>query len=222
MPRNLFTRGLPKFAKTFDMTAIIKESLTRSHSYGEYRAIISQLLADGKATGAVQSDELTHYSLLNETRMNRLEKTIELKPEITQSLSGIKKKYTWLVISEGWCGDAAQIVPIIHLMAESAPKIDLRIVFRDENEELMNLFLSNGAKSIPKLIVIDDEHKVVAHWGPRPKGAAELILRKKAEFGAVTDQIKADLQLWYLHDKGHSTMQEITSIMVKADSNLVQ
>ncbi|MNR27216.1 hypothetical protein D3C85_1444780 [compost metagenome] len=97
---------------------------------------------------------------------------------------------------------------------DSDKKIELKIVLRDDNEELMSHFLTNGARAIPKLIVIDKETgDVVADWGPRPKGAVELIQNYKKEHGVVDETAKADLQMWYLHDKGLSVQDEVMSIM---------
>lgn len=198
------------------MDSVIKSALDRSYSYAAYRSIVTDLLAQGKSSGSVQSEELTHYSMLNETRMNRLEKTMVVPTEISKSLQIIRGEYTWLVLSEGWCGDAAQILPILYKMAESVSNIDLRIVFRDENPALTDAFLTNGARSIPKLIVLNQNKNVVATWGPRPKAAAELILNYKNRHGVVDQTAKTELQLWYLHDKGLSTQQEIVEIISKA------
>lgn len=196
------------------MKEILKTALTNSFSYQEYRKIIADLLQDGKATGAIQTEALVNYSRLNETRMHRLDKTIVIDQAIISKLNTIKTQYIWLVISEGWCGDAAQILPIINKMSEVSDCIDLKIVFRDENDELMNSFLTNGNKSIPKLIILDKNSlEVIAHWGPRPKGAVELIQNYKEKFGVIDDTIKAELQMWYLHDKGLSTQKEVMELM---------
>ena len=120
------------------MKSIIAKSLFNSHSYLEYRKLVSDLLLEGKSTGTEQSEELTHYTTLNETRMNRLDKTLKVPDEIGLQLKNLEKDFIWLVISEGWCGDAAQLLPIFNKMAIESHKIDLRIVLRDENEALMN------------------------------------------------------------------------------------
>lgn len=196
------------------MKTIIQNSLANSHTYTEYRTLVSALLKEEKSTGNEQSEDLTHYSQLNETRMNRLDKTIKVTEENNQKLQNLDKEYLWLVISEGWCGDAAQIVPVIHKMAELSNKIELKIVLRDENEALMNLFLTNGSKSIPKLIIIDKAtSEVVGDFGPRPTGAKQLILDYKKEHGVIDETAKTELQLWYLHDKGVSTQNEIMEVL---------
>jgi hypothetical protein len=196
------------------MKTSVAKALFNSHSYPEYRKLISDLLLEEKSTGNEQSDDLTHYSTLNETRMNRLDKTIKITDENAVKLKSLEGEYIWLVISEGWCGDAAQILPIVHKMAEESGKIELKIVLRDENEDLMNLFLTKKAKAIPVIIVIDKTTgDVLGSWGPRPKGAADLITNFKKEFGVIDETAKTDLQLWYLHDKGLSTQEELINLM---------
>ena len=195
------------------MLSIIQSALQNSHSYTEYRIIVSKLISEGKSTGKEQSADLLHYSELNEVRMKRLEKTLKLDPEVEKTLQNLKSNQTWLVISEGWCGDAAQILPIIKLMAAASEKIELKIVLRDENDGLMNQFLTNGAKSIPKLLILDENANLINQWGPRPEGAKNLIIEYKANHGIVDEPAKIALQKWYLDDKGISTMKEIVAIL---------
>jgi hypothetical protein len=196
------------------MQTIIKNSLKNSYSYSEYRIQVTSLLLQGKVTGLEQSESLTNYTALNEARMNRLEKTISLTEEVKTALSNLKRKYVWLVLSEGWCGDAAQLLPIMHKMAEFSENIEMRVVIRDENEDLMNLFLTNGSKAIPKLVILNTETlKVASHWGPRPLGAKNLIIDYKSKHGVVDETAKTELQKWYLKDKGVSTQMEIMALI---------
>ena len=195
------------------MINTIQRALQNSFSYDDYRKQITHLISVGKSTGHEQSKDLLHYSELNETRMNRLEKTIDVLPEIKIKLQNLEKKYIWLVLSEGWCGDAAQIVPVIHKMAEITDKIELNIALRDDNNALMQHFLTNGGKAIPKLIVLDAENfEILADWGPRPHGAKQLIVDYKATHGVVDETAKIELQKWYLHDKGVSIQREIIKL----------
>lgn len=194
------------------MKSIIQSALQNSCSYNEYRTLVSNLISEGKSTGHEQSADLLHYSELNEVRMKRLEKTLKLDGEVEKALQNLKSKQTWLVIAEGWCGDAAQILPIIKLMADASENIDLKIVLRDENDALMNQFLTNGAKSIPKLLLLDENSNLINHWGPRPEAAKNLILDYKAKNGIVDEAAKIALQKWYLDDKGISTMKEIAGL----------
>jgi hypothetical protein len=195
------------------MLSIFQSALQNSLSYSAYRTLVSKLIGEGKSTGNEQTSDLLHYSELNEVRMKRLEKTLQLDSEVLETLQNLKSKQTWLVIAEGWCGDAAQILPIIKLMAEASENIDFKIVLRDENETLMNQFLTNGAKSIPKLIVLDENLNLINHWGPRPEAAKNLIIDYKAKHGIVDETAKIALQKWYLDDKGISTQKEIVAIL---------
>lgn len=199
---------------TNDVKKIIKNSLAKSFTYAEYRNHVTTLFKKRVVTGHEQTEALVHYTELNEARMHRLDKTIQVQDDVIKILENLKKEYLWLVISEGWCGDAAQILPVINKMALVSNKIEFRIVLRDDNDELMHLFLTNGTKSIPILIVIDKQTKdVIGHFGPRPIGAKQLILDYKAEHGIVDEQAKINLQKWYLNDKGISIQKEIMALM---------
>jgi hypothetical protein len=196
------------------MINTIQNALENSFSYANYRKHVAQLIAKGQATGHTQSENLLHYSELNETRMNRLEKTIAIIDEVKFKLENLHRNYIWVVITEGWCGDAAQILPIINKMSEVSKNIDLQIVLRDDNDALMQHFLTNGGKAIPKLIVLDAENlEVISDWGPRPKGATQLITDYKLEHGVIDETAKTALQKWYLHDKGIATQNEIIKML---------
>lgn len=196
------------------MQNIIESALDNSFSYLEYRQLVSKLISEGKSTGHNQTDALLQYSELNEIRMNRLEKTLKVPKELTEKLNNLINDYIWLTISEGWCGDAAQIIPILHKLEEASNKVELKLVLRDDNDELMQLFLTNGSKSIPKVIILEKETKeVIASWGPRPEPARKLIADYKVEHGVVDEPVKIELQKWYLKDKGLTTMKELVELL---------
>ena len=195
------------------MKNTIEQALQNSFSYSNYRKTITDLIAEGKSTGHEQSEDLLSYSKLNESRLNRLEKTIAVTEEVKSDLEKLDKKYIWLVLAEGWCGDAAQIVPVIYKMSEVAENVSLKIALRDDNDALMQHFLTNGGKAIPKLLILDaDTLEVLADWGPRPHGAKQLILDYKAAHGVVDETAKIELQKWYLHDKGVAIQNEIIAL----------
>ncbi|AWA28995.1 thioredoxin family protein [Flavobacterium magnum] len=191
----------------------ITAGLADALSYAEYRSLIAKLLSENQSTGHRQSEDLTHYSRMNEARMNRLEKTVTVSEENARKLRSIGSGFTWLVLSEGWCGDAAQILPILDKLARENDHITLQIVLRDDHPALMDLFLTNNTRSIPKLIILDEDLGVRAVWGPRPKGAVELVTDYKRRVGVFDDEGKTALQLWYTKDKGISIQNEIAAIM---------
>lgn len=203
------------------MNNIITQAIHKSISYTDYRILVRNLLIEGKSTGKQQSEALTKYSELNEVRMNRLDKTIVVIEESQTALNQLQSEYTWLVITEGWCGDAAQILPVLFKMSERSNLITFRTILRDENDELMKQFHTNGAKAIPKLIVIKNAtQEVLAQWGPRPEGAAQLIKEYKETHGTIDETAKTNLQKWYLQDKGLSIMIELVYLMKEVEMKI--
>ncbi|PKH49494.1 thioredoxin family protein [Tenacibaculum sp. Bg11-29] len=195
------------------MKEIIENSLQKAISYSEYRILVKELLDEGKSTGLSQSDDLLNYSLLNDKRMKRLDKTIKVSEETIAKLKDVKEPQTWLVLTEGWCGDAAQNLPVINKIAEENSNIKLKLVLRDENLELMDGFLTNGGRSIPKLIALDKDNKVINTWGPRPVVATKMVADYKAEHGSLDAEFKKDLQVWYNKNKGENVQENITSLL---------
>lgn len=192
---------------------LIKNSIRRGVSYATYRTLIKGLLVEGKSTGTEQSEALFNYSQLNDKRMDRLDKTLKISEETQNSLNQLKNGYTFLVIAEGWCGDAAQILPVINKIAEASAKINLKVVCRDENDELMNQFLTNGSKSIPKILIVDNNYEVINSWGPRPSIATKMVLDYKEKNGIIDAEFKKDLQIWYNKDKGTNTQKDIVELL---------
>jgi hypothetical protein len=222
LPKNCLIFG-PSNTISRLMKNEIQSALDQSYSYEAYRTVVKNQFLAGKVTGLEQSEAFLHYTELNEARMHRLDKTSSLTPETLSAISQWNKKYLWLVLTEGWCADGAQIIPVLNKMAQANLNIDLQLVFRDENDGLMQQVLTNGSRAIPKLLIIDSEtHELLGQWGPRPKGAVELIANYKKEHGFVDEVAKADLQLWYLRDKGVEIQQEIVVLMHQAYSTSLQ
>jgi hypothetical protein len=197
------------------MKEIIANSLQKTISYTDYRALVRNLLAEGKATGPEQSEDLTNYSRLNDRRMKRLDKTIKISEEVMLAFQKLKQPQTWLVLTEGWCGDAAQNIPVLNKIAEATEQIDLKIVLRDEHLPLMDLFLTNGGRSIPKLIALDKDNNVIDSWGPRPTTATKMAADYKEKNGALDLVFKEDLQVWYNKDKGKSVQEDFINLILK-------
>lgn len=201
-----------KFNKKMD-NFLIKNSLNKTISYLAYRSLVKKLISEGKSTGTEQSDNHLNFSILNDKRMDRLDKTLKISDKTQNSLDNLNKGFTFLVMTEGWCGDAAQILPIINKVAEASNKIDFKIVLRDENEDLMNQYLTNGSKSIPKVLILDQENNVVDSWGPRPSVASKMVMDYKAQNGSLDEDFKKNLQIWYNKDKGNNTQEELIGLL---------
>jgi len=194
------------------MIQIPLEIIENSLDWTAYLALTQKLVEEKKTSGPVQSEELAHYTMLNEKRMLRIYKHTHIEEKISEAVAKVPEQI-WLVITEPWCGDAAQSLPIIALLSEQNTSINLRFVLRDEHPELMNQFLTNGGKSIPILISIHPEtHIVNWHWGPRPKESQELFLSLKSQ-QIKKEDISLKLQDWYNHNKGTSTIAEILHLL---------
>lgn len=205
------------------MKVIPKSYIDASVSYRSFRETMDVLLAEGKTTGDNHSPAMLEYTRLNTLRMNRLDRKPNLLPESMETLHLLEGDYIWLVITEAWCGDAAQSLPIMVAMAEESQQIELRLLLRDEHTELIDAFLTNGGRSIPKLLILERESlKVVADWGPRPSELQTYVQRRRNDIEQLSDkeerkQAYTDLgvytQKWYVKDKARSIQREILSLM---------
>ncbi|MCB0398809.1 MAG: thioredoxin family protein [Winogradskyella sp.] len=196
------------------ITDTIKESLNKSMSYIQYRTLVASLVEQQSTTGNEKTEALIAYTKMNDQRMKRWDKTVKLSDAAIKKVKEYSLNVTWLVLTESWCGDAAHIMPVINKVAEQNNSIDYRIVLRDEHEDLMNQFLTNGGKAIPKLIMIDNEtNEVINTFGPRPSLATEMVNVYKAQYGKLTPEFKEDLQRWYNKDKGQSTVEDLVNLL---------
>ncbi|MFM6935979.1 MAG: thioredoxin family protein [Flavobacteriales bacterium] len=191
----------------------LPEQLSHSFSFESYKNLVAELVSQGKTSGNDQREDLIHYTELNARRMKRIEKTTILNEELQKSISSIKEPLTWILISEAWCGDAAQIVPVLAKIAEAQELIDLKIILRDEHESIMDLYLTNGGRSIPKLICLDAHFQEVFVWGPRPKSIQQVVVETKAE--GITDHavLVERVQTAYNHDRTQSIQAEIKELI---------
>lgn len=191
--------------------------LETATGYTEYVRMVEELLTAGHATGGNHPEIYLHYTKMNLQRMHRLEKTIVLVPEAEDAIRNITRPQIWLVLTEGWCGDAAQSMPVMQALAALNPLIEIRVLLRDENPGLMDLYLTNGvARSIPKLIAIDPATRAeLFNWGPRPAELQEYFYRMRAE-NIPPDDIKEKFQRWYNTDKTVSIQREIATLAANA------
>jgi hypothetical protein len=171
-------------------------------------------MAEGKTTGQNQSEALLNYAQLNEKRMKKWEKIGKVAPEYITQLTEIEQPMIWLIITEGWCGDAAQNLPFIHKMAEINPKIEIKVILRDEHPEVIDEFLTEGGKSIPKVIGLDPESlTVLGDWGPRPAPIQAEFLENRQTQVKSSLEFTEYLHFWYAKDKGITLQSEFLAIL---------
>jgi hypothetical protein len=184
-----------------------------SISYETYFEMVKKLVEEGKTSGPNQVESLVDYTKLNFSRMKRLNKTSGLSEKLIKRVEEIPYKMKWVLITEAWCGDAAQNLPYIAKLAEACENTELELVFRDEHPEFMEHYLTNGGKSIPKLVVFNAEtREEVAVWGPRPEPVQEMVMEyKKQDEGSKLpfDQFAEKLHAWYNQDKNNALESEL-------------
>jgi len=193
--------------------------INQGFTYAAYRNKISNQLAEqDSAQESVR--KLLKYTSKNEARMTSLDQSLTLIPEVLETLRN-SKPVTWLVLTEGWCGDAASSVPVIAAIAAQFPdKIKLRFFFRDENPELMDVHLTNGGRSIPKLIMLDESLHFITSWGPRPQVLQDQMDVWKAEYENDFTALIRRVNAWYDEDKSVSIQSEICNMMADQATGL--
>jgi len=200
------------------MQDLIHSSLAKAQSYADYRQMLTELLeTEGKTTGPNQSEFYIEIAHLNQSRMKRLDRKPKFTEDTSAFLAGLDRELIFLALTEGWCGDAAQSLPVLNWMADASPNIQLLTLLRDENPELMDEFLTDGARSIPKVIILDAKTKeVLGDWGPRPAAAQQLVIDYKntpeSEKPEYTE-FQKQLHTWYARDKTRSTQVEVLEVL---------
>lgn len=184
--------------------------LQKGIGYNQYKQQMAEDLAENT------DFEIKEYIHLNQRRMYRVEKTFEIPAELEAQIKNLKHKIYWLILTEHWCGDASQTLPVFNAIAEmSSGKIEMKMVYREQNPELMDAYLTNETRSIPKLIQLDEHFNVTAFWGPRPSAAQQLVQQLKSN--PVTAAAYAnELHLWYAKNKQESLKSEIVKLLYRA------
>jgi thiol-disulfide isomerase/thioredoxin len=196
-----------------ELKQIIQTAMGRSFSYEGYRDLVASHVARNTNSGAEVTEDLAAYTVLNNQRMKRLDKTTNLQPETVAFLAAYVRPVTFLIITETWCGDGAQTMPVIQKVAQAAG-IDFKVVLRDDNLKLMDQFLTNGARAVAKLIVVDKTTGLpLASWGPRPTRATVLVAKEKATKGELSPAFKEELQNWYNTDKGKDIENDLMAML---------
>lgn len=189
-------------SNTLDLKVYAEKGISFETYYKEVKEVASK----------EESDVVFHsYYVLNAQRMDRLQKKIVLSEQQIERLAALDKKVTLIIITEGWCGDAAQSLPVVQKIVEASDNLDAKIVYRDQNPNLMDAYLTNGGKSIPIIVGMDSttgEH--IFRWGPRPEFGNALLKKFKAE-EITKEEFQLQLQKAYNKDKGAAIIDELLS-----------
>lgn len=194
--------------------------------YEEYLTSFSKWVENKTSSNSHPSPALVEFTRLNWARTQRLIKTLVLDQELISATHSLNHEYSFVVITEAWCGDSAQILPYIAAWVKLfGERAKLFIALRDEQHQLMDLHLTEGARAIPKLIIIDEVlQKEVSVWGPRPIPAQQLVMEwKKNPKGRTWDELELELHTWYAKDKGKALQEEWINIvkLLKENENSI-
>lgn len=177
-------------------------------TFQEYVDYFDQILASPEDYDPYGNEEYLNYTKLNWSRMNRWLKRFEPQDAMKSLIASITEPQHWIVITEPWCGDAAHSVPQLYQMVRNNPNIDFEIQLRDSEPFLIEDYLTDGSKSIPKLIIRNDVGHDKVIWGPRPEPLQRIYMQMKDEERPF-DEIKEALQKWYNEDKGEILQREL-------------
>ena len=129
-------------------------------------------------------------------------------------LASIRGRWHLLVLVEDWCGDAVNTVPLLARLAELAPNVDLRVMGRDQNADLMDAHLTNGARSIPVVMVLDEDYEERACWGPRPSALQQWVVDEG--LAMQRGERYRHVRTWYARDRGRTTVNEVIAAIAQA------
>ncbi len=183
-------------------------------NYQEYLSLFDTILSAQNPAAPYNKPAYINYVKLNQSRMSRWTKSMLLQPDLIDALNDVEEPQHWIIITEPWCGDAAHSIPFLVAIAENSPKLTYEIQLRDSEPFLIDNYLTNGGKSIPKLIARDFSGSDLFTWGPRPVASQTIFNKMKSE-GAVYDEITLKLQAWYNADKGQSIQSELFNLVAR-------
>lgn len=155
--------------------------------------------------------EFVHAADANAALWRAMARRAQPPQDLVDRACALPGNWHLLVLVEDWCGDAVNTVPAIAALADAAPNFTLRVLRRDENLDVMDAHLTNGSRSIPVVILLDEEFEEVGCWGPRP---AELQAWVRGE-GATLPKEERYVQMrrWYSRDRGETALREIMALL---------
>ena len=212
---NFVSKYINTLAFMHSQELFTSELLAQAMDFTNYMQLSEQLVAEGRTSGPNQSAPYVYYTKLNLQRMKRLNKTVEIPAQLVELYKRKANEWRWITITEPWCGDAAQCVPVIEKLAQAIGGIQSQYLLRDEHPEVMDAYLTNGGRSIPKLICLDAEGREVFTWGPRPDVIQEVMNRLKADGVTEISEIVEAIQKAYNDDKQQGMYHEF-EVLLKA------
>lgn len=191
--------------------------IDQAMSYQQYRDLVDDLFSQNKVTGDFMDNTkaILHHTKMSITRMKRGDKTFKLNDDLKEAVKNISEKWIWLVLTEGWCGDASQIIPSLVQIAEASSHIKIKFILRDEHPKIMDEYLTDGGRSIPKLICLNAETlEEIGNWGPRPAPAQQMTRDYKNDDTLDYDTYSEGLHKWYAKDRYQTIQNELLGMII--------
>jgi len=193
----------------------LKANWDKGYTLEAYFEEHKQQVAENRAAGENQSEDYIRYTKLNYARLKRSLKNVVLTPKVTTAVEKIQQPLYLLVLTETWCGDSAQNLAPLFKVQEANPLVKIKVLERDNNLELMDAYLTNGGRAIPKVIAFNEGGKELFTWGPRPEKAQDLVMawKNEAEPKDTYEEFSIKLQNWYNTNKGEETLNELAEVL---------
>ncbi|QCK14145.1 thioredoxin family protein [Mangrovivirga cuniculi] len=198
-----------------ELKVINKQLIKSAMSFEEYFELSKKLVDENRTTGNNQSEGMIEYTRLNFSRMKKWIRTGDLDDSLKETITKLENPVTWLILVEPWCGDVAQNLPFIKKAAELNSNIELKIILRDENLEVMDEYLTNGGRAIPKMIALNNDLNELATWGPRPKSVQKMLEKGKASGDFDYQAFAISAHTWYAQNKGKELSEELNAFVKK-------
>jgi hypothetical protein len=199
--------------------------LSAALTYNQFRTMAREEVETGVSSDHPGAEALLAYTRQNLQRMQRWDRTLTLEDSVLERLRLLDRPVLMLTLAESWCGDVSQVVPVLEKMAQASDMLELRLLLRDQHPHIMDAFLTNGARAIPKVIFVDPSNRhVLGAWGPRPSETQAMVMDIKASEVLLPESERADFRRqaieavhsWYAKDKGRRTALECSRALWEA------
>lgn len=178
---------------------------------GQYEALMAEEATADPSGLDAEAAQKVEFTALNLHRSRRIVRNWRPGPELVSALQSLAGPQVWLAVTEPWCGDSAQCLPHFTVLAEMRADIELRVLLRDENPEVMDRFLTDGKRSIPVVAALDPDGREIFRWGPRPAAAQAVFDQAKAE-GKEKPDLLERLHLFYGRNRGQALEEELITL----------
>jgi thioredoxin family protein len=164
-----------------------------------------------------------YHEFVREAHANRelwaaMERIAQIPEWAIAAVRSAGEKFNFLVIAEDWCGDGTSTIPYLAKLATLTRSIEVRVLRRDEHPAVMDRYLTDGARAIPIVIVLDRRLEELGHWGPRPADLQDWVRNERSNTGMKPPY--PQIRRWYARDKGISTLREVLALLERKPSGV--